>query len=88
MTRIRTLALAAAISLGAVSAALADEPGPDWMSAEQVKENVLKSGYTAVAEIKAEKDHWRGEGIKNGQKMEFFADPKSGALVIEKPVVE
>ncbi|HVI27720.1 PepSY domain-containing protein [Hansschlegelia sp.] len=88
MTRFRTLAFAVALTGGATSAALADEPGPDWMSAEQVKEKVLKSGYTGVAEIKADKDHWRGEGVKNGQKMEFFVDPKTGALVIEKPVVE
>jgi len=88
MTRIRTLALAVAIAAGATGAAFADEPGPDWMPAEQVKEKVLKSGYTGVAEIKADKDHWRGEGMKNGQKMEFFVDPKTGSLVIEKPVME
>jgi hypothetical protein len=27
---------------------------------------------------------WEGEGIKNGQKMDFHADPKIGVITFEK----
>jgi len=35
----------------------------------------LKSGYTQVTELEADDGRWEGEGIKNGQKMDFHADP-------------
>ena len=28
---------------------------------------------------------WEGEGVKNGKKMEFRADPKAGAIIEEEP---
>jgi hypothetical protein len=55
------------------------------MPAQQVIETVLKSGYTQVTKIEADDGHWEGEGVKNGQKMEFHADPKTGAIIREKP---
>jgi hypothetical protein len=72
-------------SLAIASTARADQPGPDWMPMEQVKAKVLQSGYTQVTKIEADDGRWEGEGIKNGQKMEFHADPKTGAVVFEKP---
>jgi len=29
--------------------------------------------------------HWEGEGVKAGKKMQFHADPKTGAITSEKP---
>jgi hypothetical protein len=54
------------------------------MPAQQVIEQVLKSGYTQVTKLKADDGRWEGEGIKNGQKMEFHADPKTGVITTEE----
>jgi hypothetical protein len=62
-----------ALSLVVPNLAKADQPGPDWMPLQQVVEQVLKSGYTQVNKVDAEDGQWEGEGIKNGQKMEFKA---------------
>jgi hypothetical protein len=48
------------------------------------KGKVLQSGYSQVTKIEADDGRWEGIGIKNGQKMEFYADPKTGLLVSEK----
>jgi uncharacterized membrane protein YkoI len=76
--------LAVALSLVVPNLAKADQPGPDWMTAQQVTEQVLKSGYTHVTKLEADDGQWEGEGIKNGQKMEFHADPKTGVIISEK----
>jgi hypothetical protein len=47
-------------------------------------EAVLKSGYTQVSKIEAEDGRWEGEGIKDGKKMDFHADPKTGVITSEK----
>ena len=78
-------AIAFAIALSTVSlTAKADQPGPDWMPMEQVKAKALQSGYTQVTKLEADDGRWEGEGIKNGQKMDFHADPKTGAITFEK----
>ena len=77
-------AIAFAVTLAWLSAAKADVPGPDWMPMEQVKAKVIESGYTQVTKLKADDGRWEGEGIKNGQKMEFRADPKTGEIISEK----
>jgi len=51
---------------------------------EQVKTKVLQSGYSQVTELEADDGRWEGEGIKNGKRMEFHADPKTGVIVSEK----
>jgi hypothetical protein len=78
------LVFAVALSLVVLNLAKADQPGPDWMPAQQVIEQVLKAGYTQVTKIKADDGRWEGEGLKNGQKMEFHADPKTGVITSEK----
>jgi Peptidase propeptide and YPEB domain len=84
MNNLALIALAAAISFSALHPARADQPGPDWMPAQQVIEQVLKSGYAQVSKPEADDGRWEGEGIKNGKKMEFHADPKTGAITSEK----
>jgi Peptidase propeptide and YPEB domain len=56
--------------------------GPGWMPAQEVIEH--KSGYTQVTQLEADDGRWEGEGIKNGQKMDFHADPKTGVITSEK----
>jgi len=65
--------------------ALADMPGADWMKSEQVIAKLRASGYTEVTRIEADDGHWEGKGIKNGQKMEFHADPRTGTILSEQP---
>ena len=84
MHKISTATFALVFLVGSANLAKADQPGPDWMPAQQVIENVLKSGYTQVWKIKAEDGRWEGEGIKDGKKMDFHADPKTGAITSEK----
>ena len=84
MKKLASVAFAAALSLVALDLAKADQPGPDWMPAEQVIEQVLKSGYTQVTKLEADDSRWEGEGIKNGQKMDFHADPKTGVITSEE----
>ncbi len=85
MIKPASVVLTAALSVGSLSLARADQPGPDWMPAHQVVEQVLKSGYTHVSKIEADDGRWEGEGIKNGRKMDFHADPKTGLITFEKP---
>jgi hypothetical protein len=75
---------AVALALVVPNLAEADQPGPDWMPAQQVIEQVLKSGYTQVTQFEADDGRWEGEGIKNGQKMDFHADPKTGVITFEQ----
>ena len=84
MNKIASLGFAAALLIGSLDLAKADQPGPDWMPAQQVIEQVLKAGYTQVTKLEADDGRWEGEGIKNGQKMEFYADPKTGVIMSEK----
>ena len=46
MNKSASVVIAVAISVGSLNLARADQPGPDWMPAQQVIEQVLKSGYT------------------------------------------
>jgi Peptidase propeptide and YPEB domain len=84
MHKISTAAFALALSVAGSNAAKADQPGADWMPLQQVVEQVFKSGYTQLSKVEAENGQWEGEGIKNGQKMEFKADPKTGVIISEK----
>lgn len=79
-----TLALSFALLAGTVGAALADKPGTDWLPAEQVITKVKATGYTVIGKIEADNGRWEGEGLKNGQWMDFHADAKTGAVLFEK----
>ena len=85
MSKFATIAFAAMLWVVPFNLANADQPGPDWMPAEQVKAKAMQSGYTQVTKLKADDGQWEGEGIKDGARMEFKADPKTGAITSEKP---
>ena len=84
MKKLASVVFAVALSPVVLDLAKADQPGPDWMPAQQVIEQVLKSGYTQVTKLEADDGRWEGEGIKNGQKMDFHADPKTGVITSEE----
>ena len=85
MAKLPVLMLALAVSASASFIAMADQPGPDWMPLEQVKAKLLSSGYTSITSIQADDGHWDGEGIKDGQRMKFELDPKTGEILGEAP---
>jgi hypothetical protein len=88
MNRFAILVVTTVLSAASANIAYADDdndqPGPDWMPAQQVIEKALQSGYTQISKIKADDGRWEGEGTKNGRKMEFHADPKTGEIMSEK----
>lgn len=77
-----SLIAAALLSLPFGTAALAgsDRPGADWMSPARVRLILARAGYTSVTSIKADDGHWEGEGVRNGVRMEFHVDPRTGAI--------
>lgn len=84
MRPIMTLALALTVA-GGSTAAMADRPGSNWMPFEQVARKIKEAGYAEIWELQADDGRWEGEGWKNGQKMEFRADPRTGAITSEHP---
>ncbi|TFV34712.1 PepSY domain-containing protein [Bradyrhizobium frederickii] len=85
MNRSAPVVIAIVLSAIAVSGAHADRPGADWMPIQQVIEKVLKSGFTLVSKIEADDGRWEGEGMKDGQKMKFHADAKTGEIISARP---
>lgn len=77
------IALISLVFAGSSGRALAELPSPDWMPAEEVRKGLLALGYSEITKLEAEEDHWDGEGIKDGKKMKFDADPKTGAILGE-----
>jgi hypothetical protein len=55
------------------------------MPPDQVIQKLRQAGYTSIREIEADNGRWEGEGIKNGVRMDFHADAKTGAITSEKP---
>jgi hypothetical protein len=83
--KLAPIALALALGFAGSAVAKSDKPGADWMPAEQVKQKLMDAGYSSITELEADDGHWEGEGMKNGVKMEFHVDPKTGAITKEKP---
>ena len=84
MNTIAIVAFTVALSVSSLNLAKADQRGADWMPAELVTQTIIQFGYTEVTKLKADGGEWEGEGVKNGQKMEFRADPKTGAIIEEE----
>ncbi|MBS0528522.1 MAG: PepSY domain-containing protein [Proteobacteria bacterium] len=83
--RVRKLALVAAIIVsGFAGYASADQPGPDWMTKDQVMQKLSAAGYNNITGLEADDGHWEGKGTKNGKIVEFHVDPHTGALTKEE----
>jgi hypothetical protein len=85
MRNVKMFGVALVLTAAAAGYAYADQPGADWMSADQIKQKLMESGYSSVTKIEADDGHWEGEGVKNGQKREFHVDPHSGAITKDGP---
>jgi Peptidase propeptide and YPEB domain len=79
------VAIAAGLLVASGAVAFADQPGPDWMTRDQVTQKLNGMGYTNVAGLEADDGHWEGEAVHNGKIVEFHADPRTGAILSEKP---
>lgn len=84
MTELRKFLIAAAALIASTGMTLADQPGTDWITQEQVTQKLTAAGYTNITGLKADDGHWEGKGVKNGKIMEFHVDPRSGALTKEE----
>jgi hypothetical protein len=60
--------------------AVADQPGPDWMSADAVLKILNNEGYSAVTELEADDGHWEADATKDGKVYELHIDPTTGKL--------
>lgn len=66
-------------------AALADQPGADWISKDKAETALKAVGYTQITKIEADDGHWEGEGLKSdGKKYEFHVDPHNGTVLKDK----
>jgi hypothetical protein len=83
MTKITILSVAL-LTLSA-GAAVADQPGPDWMSADAVTKILNNEGYSAVTELEADDGHWEADVSKDGKVYEVHIDPRTGKLTKVEP---
>ena len=78
----------AAVTIAAVvmlsGAALADQPGNDWMAKQDVMKKMEGLGYSAII-MEADDGHWEGEAVKDGRIVEFHADARTGEVTKSKP---
>jgi hypothetical protein len=84
MNLFRKTMIAGAVLVAGAGVALADQPGADWITRDQVTQKLTAAGYTHITGLKADDGRWEGKGVKNGKIMKFHVDPRSGALTREK----
>jgi hypothetical protein len=65
--------------------ALADTPGKDWLTADQVTQKLIEQGFSKVIKMEADDGHWEGDAVKGGKTYEVHVDPYSGALTKSEP---
>lgn len=79
--------LAFALILGAAPAALAGQPGADWISLPDLKAKLQGLGLSGVL-AEADDGYWEGLAIKDGAIVKFEADPKSGEIRTTRPMTD
>lgn len=73
------LATAAFAATAFATPALADRPGPDWMSAAKATQIMRARGFK-VSKIEADDHHWEGKAWRWGRKYEFHINPWTGRI--------
>lgn len=84
MTKSGLFSVALVASLFISGAAMADQPGADWMPKNQVVKQMEAQGYSGVL-IEADDGRWEGLAIKDGGIVKFHADPRTGAITKSVP---
>jgi peptidase YpeB-like protein len=83
--KIRYVAVAAMTLCLASSFAHADQPGADWMKADQVTQKLTAKGYTNFSKIEADDGHWELEADLKGVRYDLHVDPKIGEVTKSEP---
>jgi len=78
--KIRYVAIAMAAAMAAAGLAHADQPGADWMHADQVIQKLTAKGYTNFSKVEADDGHWELEADLKGVRYDLHVDPKSGEI--------
>ena len=81
----KSFLFASALVIATGGMALADMPGADWMTKDQVITKLKSLGYSDVRKLEADDGHWEGDAVKDGRIMEVHVDPHSGALTKNEP---
>lgn len=85
MRNVLAIAAAAFLLTGATAAfADHDQPGPDWMTQDQVTSKLQAAGYSNITGLHADDGHWEGKGLKDGKIVEFHVDPHTGQFTKEE----
>ncbi len=69
----------------ASGSAHADQPGADWMKADQVIQKLTAKGYTNFGKVEADDGHWELEADLKGIRYDLSVDPKSGEVIKSEP---
>ena len=65
--------------------ALADPIGPEWMPIDQVAKKLQAAGYSMISEISADDGQWEGKGMRDGKRVKFYVDAKTGTVIRDRP---
>lgn len=75
----KALTLAVVSTLAFATAALAKDPGADWISKDVLKKQMEAEGYSAIV-VGVDDGRWEGEAVKDGRIVEFHAEGKTGKI--------
>lgn len=78
-------AIVAALFVLSPAAALADQPGADWMPMDQVIQKLMAKGYTNISKLEADDGRWEAKAMLNGARQKLYLDPRSGEVIGQKP---
>ena len=81
----KSTALGAVLLALSAGVAVADQPGPDWISGEAIIKILNNEGYSVVTEPEADDGHWEADASKDGKVYEVHLDPKTGKLTKVEP---
>ena len=76
---------AALVALATTSFAHADQPGADWIKADQVIQKLTAKGYANFSKVEADDGHWELEADLKGVRYDLHVDPKTGEVTKSEP---
>lgn len=74
-----------ALGIMLATPALADKPGADWMTIDQIAAKLKTAGYTNISEIEADDGAWEAVADKDGKTVKLKLDSKTGEVLKTKP---
>ena len=71
MSKLTSVVLGGVLSVASLNFVWADQPGRDWMPAQQVIKKALNSGYTKVTELKADDGDGKAKASRTARRWNF-----------------